>query len=90
MGEAVADEAKLALLDILLDGVEKLLLGDLSQKKKVSIQVGCISGLRHFIAGLNMVGGQNATHDPASSATQRNTNVPRACHWSSEESQQSC
>lgn len=29
VGEAVADEAKLALLDILLDGVEELLLGDL-------------------------------------------------------------
>ena len=29
MGEAVADEAKLALLHILLDGVEELLLGDL-------------------------------------------------------------
>lgn len=29
MGEAVADEAKLALLNILLDGVEELLLGDL-------------------------------------------------------------
>lgn len=29
VGEAVADEAELALLDILLDGVEKLLLGDL-------------------------------------------------------------
>lgn len=29
MGEAVADEAKLALLDVLLDGVEELLLGDL-------------------------------------------------------------
>jgi hypothetical protein len=30
VGEAVADEAKLALLDVLLDGVEELLLGDLS------------------------------------------------------------
>lgn len=29
VGEAVADESKLALLHILLDGVEKLLLGDL-------------------------------------------------------------
>jgi hypothetical protein len=29
VGEAVADKAKLALLDVLLDGVEKLLLGDL-------------------------------------------------------------
>jgi hypothetical protein len=29
MGEAVADETKLALLDILLDWVERLLLGDL-------------------------------------------------------------
>ena len=29
MGEAVADEAELALLDILLDGVQVLILGDL-------------------------------------------------------------
>lgn len=29
MGEAVADEAQLALLGVLLDGVEELLLGDL-------------------------------------------------------------
>lgn len=29
MWEAVADEAELALLDVLLDGVEELLLGDL-------------------------------------------------------------
>lgn len=32
VGEAVTDEAKLALLDILLDGVEELLLGDLEWK----------------------------------------------------------
>ena len=29
VGEAVADEAEAALLDVLLDGVEGLLLGDL-------------------------------------------------------------
>jgi hypothetical protein len=29
VGEAIADEAELALLDVLLDGVEELLLGDL-------------------------------------------------------------
>jgi hypothetical protein len=29
VGEAVADETKLALLDVLLDRVQKLLLGDL-------------------------------------------------------------
>jgi hypothetical protein len=29
VGEAVADETELALLDVLLDGVEELLLGDL-------------------------------------------------------------
>ena len=33
MGEAVANIAKLALLDILLDGVEELLLANLSQKQ---------------------------------------------------------
>jgi hypothetical protein len=32
VGETVADEAKLALLDVLLDGVEELLLGDLMVK----------------------------------------------------------
>lgn len=32
VGEAVADEAKLALLDVLLDGVKELLLGDLMVK----------------------------------------------------------
>jgi hypothetical protein len=31
VGEAVANEAKLALLHILLDGVKKLLLGDLHE-----------------------------------------------------------
>ena len=36
MGEAVADVAKLALLDVLLDGVEKLLLGDLVGRTSVS------------------------------------------------------
>lgn len=36
VGEAVADVAKLALLDVLLDGVEKLLLGDLVGKSSVS------------------------------------------------------
>jgi hypothetical protein len=29
VGEAVADETEFALLDVLLDGVEELLLGDL-------------------------------------------------------------
>lgn len=32
--EAVADEAKLALLDVLLNGVEELLLGDLRGHKR--------------------------------------------------------
>lgn len=33
MGEAVADKPKLALLDVLLDGVEKFLFTDLDLKK---------------------------------------------------------
>jgi hypothetical protein len=33
VGEAVADESKLALLDILLDGVEELVLGDLEESE---------------------------------------------------------
>jgi len=36
VGEAVADEAELALLDVLLDGVELLLLGDLDTKMNES------------------------------------------------------
>jgi hypothetical protein len=36
VGETVADEAELAFLDILLDGVEKLLLGDLSNSLGLS------------------------------------------------------
>jgi hypothetical protein len=31
VGEAVSDVSKLALLDVLLDGVEELLLGDLER-----------------------------------------------------------
>lgn len=37
MGEAVSDVSKLALLDVLLDGVEELLLGDL-ERDFVSIE----------------------------------------------------
>lgn len=33
MGEAVANEAELALLGVLLNGVEELLLGDLYELK---------------------------------------------------------
>lgn len=44
MGEAVADISKLALLDILLDGVEELLLGDL-ERDFVSITVCFVVGL---------------------------------------------
>ena len=32
VGEAVADESKLALLNVLLDGVEEILLGDLKER----------------------------------------------------------
>lgn len=37
VGEAVADEAKLALLDVLLDGVEELLLGGLSSQISIML-----------------------------------------------------
>ena len=43
MGETVADVSKLALLDVLLDGVEELLLGDL-ERDFVSITF-CFVGL---------------------------------------------
>ena len=36
VGETVSDETKLALLDILLNGVEKLFLGDLNDVVSVS------------------------------------------------------
>lgn len=36
VGEAVADVAKLALLDVLLDGVQELLLGDLQHEMSVN------------------------------------------------------
>ena len=39
MGEAVADVAELALLDILLDGVEELILGDLDCSAHVSTRL---------------------------------------------------
>jgi hypothetical protein len=34
VGEAVADESQLALLGVLLDGVELVILGDLSQGER--------------------------------------------------------
>ena len=37
MWEAVADEAELAFLDVLLDGVEEFLLGDLRGKISVTV-----------------------------------------------------
>jgi hypothetical protein len=40
VGEAVAHEAELAFLDVLLDGVEKLLLGDLVPSRKIECQFG--------------------------------------------------
>lgn len=49
MGEAVADEAELALLDILLDGVEELLLGDLERRvSTVSIAKAVWCGVVKF------------------------------------------
>lgn len=40
MGEAVADEAKLALLRVLLDGVEDFVFGDLGWRGAVSVRSG--------------------------------------------------
>ena len=42
MGEAVADKAKLALLGILLDGVQELVLGDLDVNFAISIVYGLV------------------------------------------------
>lgn len=39
VGEAVANKAKLALLDVLLDGVEELLLGDLREKDTTNVSM---------------------------------------------------
>lgn len=45
MGEAVADVTKLALLNILLDGVEELFLGDLASSQHIP------SNMKNFPAG---------------------------------------
>ncbi len=37
MGETVADKSKLALLDILLDGVEELVLGNLKVTEELAV-----------------------------------------------------
>ena len=50
VGEAVADVAELALLHILLDGVEELLLGDLG--RKISIPTSSYSVAPHLQGGL--------------------------------------
>ena len=50
MGEAVADVAELALLHILLDGVEELLLGDLG--RKISIPTSSYSVAPHLQGGV--------------------------------------
>ena len=51
VGEAVGDEAKLALLDVLLDGVELLVLGDLE------LGVGPAGDLNnHVVHVLGLVG----------------------------------
>lgn len=42
VGEAVADKAQLALLDILLDGVEEFLLGDLIVGLVLAVECGVI------------------------------------------------
>lgn len=44
MGEAVADEAELALLGVLLDGVEEIILGDLFMMQLVhgESQLRCV------------------------------------------------
>jgi hypothetical protein len=44
VGEAVADEAELALLGVLLDGVEEIILGDLFMMQLVygESQLGCV------------------------------------------------
>lgn len=41
VGEAVADEAQFALLDVLLDGVQELVLGDLSLDTELALPSNC-------------------------------------------------
>ena len=92
VGEAVADESKLALLDVLLNGVEELLLGDLRDNS---------SSVKHLRGGTGTEWGlwkrkQDvvvAVKDNLVAAWQwtgKGMSVPRAWHWSIEESQQSC
>jgi hypothetical protein len=46
VGEAVADETELALLGVLLDGVQELVLGDLyvGSSKLASYTIGVVGG----------------------------------------------
>jgi hypothetical protein len=46
VGEAVANKAQLALLDVLLDGVEEFLLGDLGADHMLAVVCG-VSRERH-------------------------------------------
>jgi hypothetical protein len=45
VGEAVANEAQLALLDILLDGIEEIVLGDLA----VDFLLAVVCGVEHSV-----------------------------------------
>jgi hypothetical protein len=55
VGEAVADEAQLALLGVLLDGVEGLILGDLQVLLVSLCSIECPLALTCSIACLEMV-----------------------------------
>lgn len=56
VGETVADEAQLALLGVLLDGVEELLLGDLGCFQSALSVVGIGSRISYLLLGVGPTG----------------------------------
>lgn len=60
MGEAVADEAELALLGILLDGVEEIILGDLFvQLVHGGVSIGLIGCAPYLLLSVGPAGDLN-------------------------------
>lgn len=96
MGEAVADEAKLALLDVLLDGVKELLLGDLMVEGKKKKRQRCPKrsekeiGQEKAAKARDFSPSQCLAKAIFGELPDLIHGVPRACHWSIEESRQPC
>lgn len=78
VGEAVTNVTELALLDVLLDGVEELLLGDLDRVISTHVRGRKISRYPCIV------------HGGVIAAIASGQSVPPAWRWSSEGSRQSC